>query len=436
MKRAKKEHEAQIQTDKRHAHDTWMKIVRNVEKYTEEPEDEASYEKVTINNLKYRVAFVGSTHTLEEHKRMLCNNKATTDTKPSLKNVRISHAYRIVKKEFADNEYVQKYGGVLYQSYVAIKNYLPTDNYIKSPITLTERINDENRLSFDAGGKKNAARWSEFDNFPVGSTHPVTCVRFYHNQIRPRSGSTSKRTVQALGSGKPPAPSKGQKRKKAPSSEKITDALHGTPPKKKPAAAVSDHNENAVRESFLQGMYETHVLAHVDQLYASIPGNDYVVPSGVFVRPDKNGHTVVSMDDIPTCLRWNTEAAAPQHADTPPPEKSHSPPEQTEYDEPPLNSNAENDDAPTSETVQPLYEIARAMVKKEFDDAVDIIVQKIAASIGKEYSATIADLLQRMDALNAKLDSHTPVMRAIKGVRKDIRAYVRLASCDKPDIEK
>ncbi|KAK3249313.1 hypothetical protein CYMTET_41258 [Cymbomonas tetramitiformis] len=426
--------------DKKKAHDTWMKIVRNVEKYTDEPDLKTLDEKfVTINKLKYQVAFLGSTHDATEQKKIMCiGGKGKANSKGNLQDVQISYAFRTIKKEYAGNPFVQKYKGNLYESFVAVNNHGERDNYTKAPIALSERINEDGKLETDISQKK-SFKWSEFDNFPEGSTHPVTCIRFYHNQIRPRSGTASKKTQQVLSCAQLETESvKGGKRKECPSLEKNavthnnkrkkgTGSIH-FPCKGRGSQSVS---LEGARESSMQGMYEKYVSARITELTDAIPGNDYLVPAGVFHLPDKNGHSVISTDDVPSTLKWITKADM-KNSETVSQDIRQS-----------LQLNVENVPADPARTsgktellIQPAVDQANHVVceatKDPPENAMNAIAHKIALGVEKEYLKAIAILTERVEDLNSKLESQTTLLlRAIKGVRKDIRAQSRLRLSDK-----
>ncbi|KAK3245868.1 hypothetical protein CYMTET_44689 [Cymbomonas tetramitiformis] len=185
-------------TKKKEEHAKWMKMLRHPEEHTEPPDPRSGTEIVKVNNIAYYVAKVGTEHTWEEYKKLQLFFKKQVQNKKFDEHLPIvtSQAYRYVKNEYSEVEFAKKYCQKIFQSFVWIKNLKRGESCPRLPLNLADRLH---RQSFTMDKGKITAtcnnRCSKFDNFPEGAVAPLVCTRYYHNQVRPRSGSVSSATL-------------------------------------------------------------------------------------------------------------------------------------------------------------------------------------------------------------------------------------------------
>ncbi|KAK3249569.1 hypothetical protein CYMTET_41015 [Cymbomonas tetramitiformis] len=181
--------------ERRDAHDEWMRMIRDVDAFTENPEGCAE-NTVRINDLQYHVAHVGTTIKYEEYRKLLTASKKQPPKTSRGERVILSHAYRLIKDAHADNEFARQYDNKLFVTYVNVTNSPKGKEQSRAPLNFVDRVYDQEiKTSLGMDKRARTAKWTNFDNYPKDSTHPKFCVRYYHNQVRPRSGACVKRAA-------------------------------------------------------------------------------------------------------------------------------------------------------------------------------------------------------------------------------------------------
>jgi len=198
-------------SSKKDAHDNWMRMLRECERFTYEP----TYSKkgppiIKIGGVMYYTARVGSRYTAEEYKALITRFKhdQKNKNKSEIYNAVPSHAYREIRREFRDNEIAKIYDNKLFESFLFVSTGKRSDNQQRLPLNLAERLYMETLVSVsrtnindnDGTNDKLHAKgiqWRNFDNYPPDQGYPSLCVRYFHNQIRPRSGPSNKTEREA-----------------------------------------------------------------------------------------------------------------------------------------------------------------------------------------------------------------------------------------------
>ncbi|KAK3288653.1 hypothetical protein CYMTET_3871 [Cymbomonas tetramitiformis] len=368
---------------KKNAHDVWMRIIRDVETHTEDPGDFAE-NTVKINGILYHVAHVGSTIVVEEYKKMLSASKKDPPFTVNGDRVTLSQAYRTIKKEYADNEFATKYDEKLFVTYVNVSNSPKNQDQTRAPLNFVDRIYDmQTKTALGMHKGKGTAKWSEFDNFPKGATHPIFCVRYYHNQVRPRSGICTKRAADDTNE------SVGKK-------QRID--LGGS------AHASVDDNAAPNKRGLVSiiSLYHGHVGGYTKALSDSALGDDLRVPAGLFNEPAKGGHSVVCTDELPEDVRW-VVAPTPHDLDA-----NFVTPEPVAVEAVPSNN----------ETVE---EATKVYIESRVRDAIELATEGMIQRITSSMREMCDGHMQNWRKAFKGAEEESAIARAINGIRKDMR---------------
>lgn len=355
-----------------------MRIIRDVEAYTQDPKESVK-DVVKINGASYAVAHVGTTMKQEEYKKLLTTAKKQAPLDNNGKKVVLSHAYRTINKEHIDNEFVKKYNGKVFVTYVHLDDVPKGKSLVRAPLNFVDRIYDmDAKVSLGMNKDKRAAKWSEFDNFPKGSAYPKFCTRYFHNQVRPRSGLCAKRVADS---------DKGamKKKQKKIHSKETDPADAGEPPERSSNTIIT--------------LYSKHVGERAKVMADSTNEDGLCVPLDVFDQPSKEGHFVVCAENIPDNVRWVVDRSVAQPVSEPvtPPNEATLPEKNVAEDS-------------TKSYVDML-------VRRELATASDAIIQRITANMRDMCDSR----MQELKADGNREAEHETIVRAINGLRKEIR---------------
>ncbi|KAK3234588.1 hypothetical protein CYMTET_55139 [Cymbomonas tetramitiformis] len=197
----------------------------------------------------------------------------------------------------------------MFQSFIWIKDLKRGESCPRLPLNLADRLH---RQSFAAEHDNHAVagnnRCSKFDNFPEGAVAPLVCTRYYHNQVRPRSGNTSntvsEKQIQASG-----------KSRKRPASNK-SNTMHSFCIKAKKTRPNTDDSEflfplydmlsvgddKEQSETLFDTHFDKHVACCVHQMMDAMVGDQICAPHVYSSKPDSSFKIVTRSEMVSDVL--------------------------------------------------------------------------------------------------------------------------------------